>query len=125
MKEITSKIIKEAEKDKEVLAVALFGSYARKEDYRDIDIALVLKEKKSNKEMSKIKLKYASKFDSKLDIHIFEQLPVYIKIRILKEGKFILIKDEDKMYEIAFETIKEFGFYKKIYDSYLENVKIR
>jgi predicted nucleotidyltransferase len=125
MEENLKKLLNETKKDKDILAVMIFGSFARGEEYRDIDVALILCEKKTKKEMSKIRLRYLSKFNSKLDIHIFHQLPLYIKIAILKEGKIILNKNEDLVYEIAFQTIKEFGFYKKIYDEYLQNVKIR
>ena len=121
MEKVFLKLIKKAKKDKEILAVALFGSYARKEDYRDIDVALILSENKFKKEMSKIRLDYLSNSDSRLDIHVFQQLPVYIRVKILKEGKFILNKNEGLMYELAFQTIKEFGDFKEIYESYIEN----
>lgn len=123
MKNIFNNLTDEAKKDKDILAVALFGSYARGEKHRDIDIALILSNKKAKIEMSKIRLKYLSKFGSDFDIHIFQQLPVYIKTRVLKEGKFILNKNEDKVYEIAFQTMKEFGFYKKIYYNYINTIK--
>ncbi|PJC45496.1 hypothetical protein CO037_01195 [Candidatus Pacearchaeota archaeon CG_4_9_14_0_2_um_filter_30_8] len=123
MEKIISELINEAKKDKEILAVALFGSYGKKEKPEDIDLALILNVKKPKKEMSKIRLKYLSKFNSRLDINIFDQLPIYIKIQILKENRFLIIKDENKIYEVAFNTIKEFGSYKKIYDYYLQNVK--
>ena len=114
------KIIEKAKKDKKVIAVLLFGSMARGEENRDIDICLVLNKKYSNLELSKKKIEYSS---FGFDVSVFQQLPVYIKIRILKEGKILLNRDEPLLYEIAFSTIKEFGFYKKIYDLYLREVK--
>ena len=119
---LPKKIKDEIKKDKNILAVALFGSYARGERFRDIDIALFLNKKLSNIEMSRIKLKYSSLFSSKFDVKVFQQLPVYIRIQILKESKVLLCKDYDSLYGTAFLTIKEFDSYKKIYDMYLENV---
>jgi uncharacterized protein len=119
---IPKKIKDELRRDKNVLAVALFGSCARGEKFRDIDIVLFLNKKLPNIEMSKIKLKYSSLFSSKFDIKVFQQLPVYIRIQVLKECKILLCKNYDVLYEIAFLTIKEFGFYKKLYEMYLENV---
>ena len=116
-------IIEKAKKDKDVLAVALFGSLARQEQYRDIDICLFLNKKKSNLKMTEKRLKYLSKADKKLDIQIFQQLPLYIRIRILKEGKILLSKNEDFLYELAFQTIKEFESYEKLYKMYLNEIK--
>ncbi len=116
------KIVKEAKKDKRVLAIVLFGS-SLKGKGRDIDICIFLKKKYSNHELSKIRLKFLRKTQEKIDIQIFQQLPLYIRIRIFKENKMLYCKNEDKMYEIAFKTIKEFGFFKKVYQMYLKEVK--
>lgn len=110
-------------KDRNVVAVLIFGSYARGEKNRDIDVCIVLDKKYSNMEMSRKMLHYSTIAPNDYDIHIFQQLPIYIRKRILKDGKVIICKDEDLLYEIAFSTIKEFGFYKKIYDLYLSKVK--
>jgi len=118
-------IVNKVKKDERILAVALFGSYARREKYRDIDIALILNENLTKKEMSKIKLDYLSETSSKIDLKIFQQLPIYIRSRILKEGKIVFCKNNDLLYEIALRNLKEFEFYKKIYEMYLENVKNR
>ncbi|MBI2451582.1 nucleotidyltransferase domain-containing protein [Candidatus Pacearchaeota archaeon] len=124
MKELFSKkIIEKIKRNKEIIAVLLFGSYARKEPYRDIDVCLVLDKKYPALKMSRIKLEYSSLVPSKFDITIFQQLPLYIRKRILKEGKIILCKNESLLYEIAFSTIKEFEFYKKIYYNYLGKIE--
>ena len=71
--------------------------------------------------MSRIRLEYLSKFPA-LDIQIFQQLPIYIRARILREGKVIYCKDEDLLYDIAILTIKEFEDFKHVYKEYLEGV---
>lgn len=116
-------IMEKIKKDPAVLAVLVFGSYARKENNRDIDICLVLNKKYENKEYSHIKLKYASLLSEKYDIHLFQQLPLYIRKRILAEGKIIYCRNIESLYNIAFGTIKEFEFYKKGYDLYLAEVE--
>lgn len=118
---ILDKLVSEAKKDRNILAVAVFGSFARREKYSDIDVCLVLKKKLEQLELSKIKLKYLTNFPS-LDIQIFQQLPLYIRIRILKEGRMIFCRDMDKLYDMAFHTIREFEDYKYIYKTYLEGV---
>jgi len=110
-------------KDKKIIAVFLFGSYVKEEYHRDIDICLVLDKTYSKKEMAKIMIEYSGIVSDKFDVSVFQLLPIYIRNRILKEGKIILCKDENFLYEIAYSTIKEFNLFKKIYHTYLEGVK--
>ncbi len=120
---LNKKILDKFEKDKEVIAVLVFGSYARGEEHRDIDICVVLDKKYLNLEMSKKRIKYSSLLSDKYDLNIFQQLPLYIRKRVLKDGKIILCKDEPLLYEIAFFTIKEFNLYEKGYKMYLEAIE--
>jgi uncharacterized protein len=122
--ELNKKLKEEIIKDKKVIAVFIYGSYSRGEkNYGDIDICVVLDKKYSGIEMSRKRVKLASLSPANYDIHIFQQLPVYIRKRILKEGKLLECKNENQLYEIAFQTIKEFGLYEKLYNLYLDKVK--
>ena len=114
-------VVAKAKKDGNILAVIVFGSFARKERHSDIDICLVLKQKMETLKMSKIKLDYLRDFPS-FDVQIFQQMPLYIRIRILKEGKILFCSNMDMLYDVAFAAIREFGDYKHIYDSYLQGV---
>lgn len=124
MKEELEKILEKAKKDDDILAVILFGSYlSKKSKPSDIDVCLVLKPKKhSSLVMSNKKLEYLSLVSEKYDIQIFQQLPVFIRIRILKEGKFLLNKDYDSTFKIALDSIKEFDLFKKHYYYCIESV---
>jgi len=116
-------LVNTAKLDKEILAVVLFGSSARQENlpYSDIDICLILKPQKYlPKYLSSKKLRYLKEFD--LDIQIFQQLPIYVKKRIIKEGKILFCSNEDEMYEIAFKTMDEFTDFEDIYRDYLKEV---
>lgn len=116
-----SKLLKAAEKDEDVLAVILFGSAARGEPARDVDICIVLDPGRMKEiNMPKKALGYALKFD--FDIHLYQELPIYIQVRVLKEGKIELVKDEDKLYEIAIKTSQLFDDFQPRYESYLEEV---
>src|SRR3989338_5300282 len=97
-----SKIIKISKKDHLVLAVALFGSYARGEKHRDIYVCIFLKENVyTPKQLSGKKMKYTVE-NKKYDIQIFQQLPLYIQKRILKEAKVLYCKNEDQLYDLYF-----------------------
>lgn len=113
-------IIKE---DKEIIAVLVFGSYVTNKEYsRDIDICLILDKKYPNLHMTTKRLNLLSSMPSKLDIQIFQQLPLYVRQRILKEGKILICKDEDLLYEIAYMTIKDFNLFERTYRNYLSSV---
>ena len=116
------KTIEMAKKDSEVLAVALFGSHLKGKG-RDIDICIFLRKKLTNLEMSKKRLSFLSALSDNFDVNIFQQLPLYIRKRILKEGKILFCKDEDVLYDLAFSTIKEFEFYEKLYNMYLKGIE--
>jgi len=116
------KLTEKIEKDSDALAVVLFGSYARNERFSDVDVCIVLKPRKfAHLYLSRKRLRYSIAFPN-LDIQIFQQLPLPLRMRILKEGKVMLCKDEDLLYDLAFSTIKEFELFKPIYLSYLESV---
>ena len=112
-------VVEKARKDKDVLAVSVFGSFARGEKNRDIDICLFLNKGKSKFEMSKKRLEYLSEFNSKLDIQVFQLLPIVIRHRVLKEGKILLCKDIDTLYDMAYAFVKEYEDFMPIYNKYI------
>lgn len=115
------RLLARAESDPAVLAVLLFGSRARGEasDASDVDVCLFLPlEARVNP--SEVRLEYLANFD--LDIHVFQELPLPVRSRILKEGRVLLAKDEDALYELAIRTAKAFEDFKPQYRRYLEAV---
>jgi len=117
------RILAKASDDPEIVAVFLFGSRARGESTpaSDADVCLMLQPgKHAASNLSSKRLSYLKESDA--DIHIFSQLPLYIRHRVLKEGKVLLCRDEDLLYEIAFRTAQAFEDFKHIYYGYLEEV---
>ena len=118
--EVVRRVEKEVVKDTEILAAILFGSFPR-EGFSDIDVCIVLYPGKyKNLYVSEKKLNLMMALGD-FDIHIFQQLPMYIRIRVLK-GEVIFCRDEKLLYEVAIQTIEEFEDYEKIYDEYLRGV---
>lgn len=118
--EVIRRVEKEVVKDTEILAAILFGSFPQ-EGFSDIDVCIVLHPGKyKNLYLSEKKLNLMVELGD-FDIQIFQQLPMYIRIRVLK-GKVIFCRDEKLLFEVAIQTIKEFEDYKKIYDEYLRGV---
>lgn len=118
-----SRVLKQAKKDREVIAVFLYGSFARGEQRKDsdIDLCLVLKENYPKSKFTAKRLEYLKNVSENIDIQIFQQLPLYIRKEILK-GKILLSKNEDRTYELVYKTIKEFENFRKYYYNYLNSV---
>lgn len=119
------KILEKAKNDNDILAIIVFGSHARKEEKlsSDLDICVVLQPKKfNNLSMTNKRLEYLSLVPYEYDIQIFQQLPTFIRTRILKEGKILLNKDYDTMFQTALNTIKEFELFKKHYNYCIKSV---
>jgi predicted nucleotidyltransferase len=121
------KLLTKARQDEDALAVFLYGSVARKEqtDLSDIDLCLVLVPKITPigpTALSRKRLDYLKDFT--FDIQIFQQLPLYVRRRILKEGRILFVRDEALLYELAFYTAQAFEDFRHIYLSYLEEVRI-
>lgn len=114
---------RKAGEDEDVLAIISFGSYARKEKHSDIDICLILRPRQYEElSLSKKRLEYLALLGEGFDIQIFHQLPLYVKIRVIREGKVEFCKDEPALYELAIQTMKEFELFEPIYLNYLEAV---
>ena len=122
----TANLVGKARQDQDVLAIIVFGSHARGDDgpTSDLDICLVLQPKDySALKLSHKRLEYLKFFSMPgLDIHVYQQLPLYIRKRILKEGEILFCRDEEVLYELAFRTVQEFEDFRHIYYSYLEEV---
>jgi len=98
--------------------IALFGSYLTEYhiDESDIDICIYIKDNKKN--LAEIRLDLLGRFDNRLDIQLFDLLPLYIQIEVLK-GKFLYVKNEDLLYEIAYDTIEEYEDFLPLYLDYI------
>ena len=98
------KIVKEIGEIKGIKAVYLFGSYASGKFGPLSDIDLYVIGKFSEKEKTEV---YGFGSDN-LDISVFDDLPVYIKFRVLREGKPLLVKDIEFLNRTKFKTLQEY-----------------
>jgi uncharacterized protein len=115
-----SGLLNRAKKDQRVLAVLLFGSVARRRARKDsdTDICLVLlPEPYTRLQLSRMKLEYLQDFSQ--DVQVFQQLPLYIRKRVLEDGEILYSRDMDRLYEVAFAFIREYADYEHVYRDYL------
>ena len=95
--------------NKKILGILLFGSYAidQETNRSDIDICVVAPNEKIFDLLSYVwqKINVALK---KYDVRMFSELPLYIKIHVIKNG--ILIYSPNK-----FDLYEYFYFYRKLW----------
>ncbi len=99
--------------------IFLFGSHVQDKENKFSDIDFAVYCEGTEKERFNFRLKLMSKLPEKFDIRIFQDLPLYVRINVLK-GEVIYAKNEKFVYDKAYETIKKFEDFKKCYYDYLE-----
>ena len=117
------RLVERAEKDPDVLAVMLFGSRARGEarPESDVDVCLVLRGGAASEPARTHKrLDYLSMAD--VDLVVFQQLPLHIRSRVLKEGRVLFVRDEDELYALAAHTARAWEAFRHIHRRYLDGV---
>lgn len=130
-----NKILSLAREDEDLLAVMTYGSRINKSKKEtpksDLDICLLLQTTHYNgasKEVeispSRKRLDYLSRINpEQLDVQIFQQLPIYIRKRVLEEGEVAYCIDTDKLYNLAYRTIQEYEDFAPRMSEYLEGVR--
>ncbi len=117
-KSVIDKLVYSAKKTKGVVAVLLFGSYAKKKQtpLSDIDICIV--DYKISKED---KINLYTKSNEKVQVSFFSDLPIAVRFRVLKEGKILFLSDKNLFYSIRADTFTEFMDYRHVLDFYYKN----
>ena len=118
-----TRLVARAREDPDVLAVLLFGSRARGDatPASDHDVCLVLAAPpRTGADATEKRLQYLAMVD--LDVVVFQQLPLYIRTRVLREGRVLFTRDEDALYAVAVRTAKAFEGFRHIHRGYLDAV---
>lgn len=119
------RLVAKARADQDVLAVFHFGSRVRGEagPSSDVDVCLVLTPRPvalGPLDRSRKRMEYLE--HSALDVTIYQDLPIYIRRRILKEGRLLFARDEALLYEVARRTAQAYEDFRPIYQAYLDEV---
>ena len=121
MSDPVKKVVDRARCDPDVLAVMAFGSRARGDatPSSDTDICLVRHSgSRRDPDLSRKRLDHLVHVD--LDIQVFQQLPLYIRSRVLKDGRILFCRDEEKLHALAFRTARAFEYFQPYSYGYLE-----
>ena len=108
--ETLKKEIEKIKKNKKILGIYLFGSYAsgNQRPNSDIDICIIGRLNENDKN------KIFRELPEKFDISFFDELPIYIKFRVFKEGKELFTRDEKKLDLIKLMTLREYRDFKPL-----------
>lgn len=98
--------------------IILFGSQARGEAGKDSDIDLCVYYEGSPKEAFRFRELVLGYLSDKYDVQVFQLLPVYLKRECLR-GKVLFCRDGTFLYDLAYETLKEWEDFKRYYYDYL------
>lgn len=116
-------IIIKSKLDKNIIALILFGSYAKNEQKitSDLDLCIIRKKNTLPSDFEIISYK-----DKKFDILFFDLLPDYIKFNVFKYGKFLVINDKKSFYTIRrrflHKYLDEFPYFERSLNKVIENV---
>jgi len=111
--------IKNIEGFEKVKFIVLYGSAAEERMVESSDIDFCIYYDGGREEASRFRFKVLSElFDDIYDIQIYQQLPLYVRVEVLK-GKVIYCKDKRFLYEAAIETIKDFEAFKHRFYDYI------
>ncbi|MGB9929336.1 MAG: type VII toxin-antitoxin system MntA family adenylyltransferase antitoxin [Methanosarcina sp.] len=111
-------------KFKEIDAAYLFGSFLEKDQFNDIDVALLLSEESgidSYKNL-KLSLKVAGELERQIkprfefDVKSLNSAPVEFQFEVIKKGKVIFSRNESRRVNFEFEVISTYLDLRYMYD---------
>ncbi|MDD1701829.1 MAG: nucleotidyltransferase domain-containing protein [Methanoregula sp.] len=100
----------------------VFGSFLSRDDFRDIDIALLAEDYQDKESFLKYtaeagdRLEEALGFRLECDIKILNDLPVWLKFEIIRTGLPVYVKDENDRIEFETNVTVEYQDLKSMYD---------
>ncbi|MBI2631935.1 nucleotidyltransferase domain-containing protein [Candidatus Pacearchaeota archaeon] len=105
-------IAKKIARNNNVKAVYLFGSYAtgKQNILSDIDICIITKNDNEDVRFP---------VTDNLDVSYFHRLPLTIQFKVFKEGKPIVVKDKNFIYDLKLKTLKLYLDYSHIINRYV------
>ncbi len=113
------KKLKEMPDSDRVKFVFLFGSFSQNKQNKLSDIDFAVYYEGNSRKRFNFRLKLLGKLPDSFDVQIFQDLPLYVRMEVLK-GKLIYAADLTFAYDMAYETIKSFEDFKKYYYDYIE-----
>lgn len=97
----------------------LYGSVAEGRADRESDIDICIYFEGGEEDASRFRVDAMTALSSTpVDIRMFRQLPLYVRVQVLK-GKVVYCPDLTFLYDVAWNTIREFDDFRHRLDDYL------
>ena len=105
----TQRIIEHGKEDKNITAIILFGSYARKEPgFNDVDVGFLVK---TSEEFDI--LKYINLLEGEaanlFQITVINSFPEWMQAHIIDEGVLLQVNDRNELYGYTSKLIRDFS----------------
>jgi len=111
-----------SKKDKKIKFIFLFGSALTSQfnPLSDIDVCIYYDADK--KERFKFLISLKGMLPKGYDVHIFQDLPLYIKKEVLK-GAPVYFQNLSFVHDVAYQTVREWEHFKHYYEDYITSLK--
>ena len=109
------------EKHPEIVFAYIHGSFAKREDFKDIDVAVYLKDIPSSPLQYELALETALMGAAPhypVDVRMLNASPLSFKYNVIKEGVLLMVRDDDLRTDFQEATLAsyfDFAPYRKMY----------
>lgn len=103
--------------------IILFGSTSKGTNSPLSDIDLAVYYEGTPSERFRFRAKALGNLPNKIDLHIFQDLPLIVKKEVIS-GKVLYSPNFEFTFDEAMKVIKEFNSFEKYYNEYLHELKI-
>ena len=121
LKDLTKKILA-LDTKKAIRFMILFGSTVKKKNTPLSDIDLAVYYQSNKEERFRFRIKASGELPNKVDLHIFQDLPVAVQKEVLG-GKPLYYDDYQFLFDQYMAVIKEFNTFEKYYHHYLQELR--
>lgn len=91
--------------------IVLYGSVAARQDDPSSDIDITISCDLPDIDSERFRIFLLGRVPGVIDLHIFEHLPLYVQIEVLK-GMLLYTRDIDEVYDAAERTIRDYEFFR-------------
>lgn len=114
--------IKNLDREEKIQFIALYGSSLRERSkLSDIDIAIYFDG--TREERFYFRIRASGELGDKFDVQIFQDIPLYMRGEIVKNGKLLHYKDYDFLFDVCLETIREYEGFEKYLELYYSGLE--
>ncbi|MCL5975988.1 MAG: nucleotidyltransferase domain-containing protein [Candidatus Parvarchaeota archaeon] len=104
---LIEKIVERSKKDSRILAVVLFGSYARKDpNFRDVDVGLLLYDAKDSVNVYSDYVTFIGG-ENYLDLSVINSLPIRVQSSIFNDAIILYSSNDSALYDYTINLIKK------------------